>query len=285
MKLPYKATLAATLIATTFFANADMIQSDFSNASSLSDWQLNGSAANYNPNANNALILTAFQGDVGSAFTNQTFSLANDASFSAAFNFNIESSQGFSDQDGGGGSTADGFVFTLQGIGSTALGMSNTMGYAGIGNSLGIEFDNAYQSYADSTLNPHFGINLNGAYTSTYEQDFFINFSSAFNWYSWIDYDGVNDLLEVRISNTNDRPDTAFFSYNIDIASEIGTSDVHVGFTADSVSSNSQYKFGSFSMNTVENNAGITSNNVSSPLAISLLGVILFGISAYRRRR
>ncbi|NCR42696.1 MAG: hypothetical protein GPJ21_24685, partial [Microcystis aeruginosa W13-11] len=106
-----------------------------------SNFTLNNSAQFSN---SSVLRLTNDYGQSGSAFLTNTISLSNNTSFNSYFQFQITNSDGLGDDDGAG---ADGLVFIIQTIANNVVGSEGGgMGYAGINQSLGIEFDTYYNS-------------------------------------------------------------------------------------------------------------------------------------------
>ena len=51
-------------------------------------------------------------------------------------------------------------------------------------------------------------------------------------WTSWVDYDGANDVLEVRLAMNDTRPDDALLSFGVDLTSVLGSTDAFIGFTS-----------------------------------------------------
>jgi hypothetical protein len=104
------------------------------------DFTLNGSAKFTigTDGVSSVLRLTDDYNQSGSAFLTNTITLSNNASFSTYFKFQITDSQDFGDEDGEG---ADGLVFAIQTISSNVGGLGLGIGYQGINQSLGIEFD------------------------------------------------------------------------------------------------------------------------------------------------
>jgi hypothetical protein len=155
----------------------------------------------------------------GSSFLTNAISLPNDASFSTYFTFQITDSQDFGDGDGPG---ADGLVFVIQSFANSVGGSGGGIGFAGIPNSLGIEFD----TYDNGEINGnHVGVNLNGDINSVVSQPVTNRLNNGNIWSAWVDYNGVSDALEVRISENNQRPTTAFLSYTVDLLSVLGQND------------------------------------------------------------
>ena len=246
---------------------------DFSDLSSLTQNGASATVHNGNPllvNGDYVLRLTSSNeslGIGGSAFYNTSLTLDANDSFSTSFDFQITTPVGSGDGDGQGG---DGFMFVLQAEGVTALGTGG--GYLGFGQgqtydppailpSFGIEFDtfdnNYYISGAGTEIldidGNHVGIDLNGDLVSLSSASVSTRMNNGAVWSAWIDYDGVTDLLEVRLSETLSRPTSALLSYNLDLSSYFGSSDIYAGFTSGvgSAANNHDIKSWDFSSTTV----------------------------------
>lgn len=214
-------------------ANAATI--DFPDFSDVSAWQLNGNTTTANNGSQDVLRLTSGLTQSGSGFLSNTISLDNGASFSARFQFQITNPIGLIDAaDGVRG--ADGIVFAVQTQSNTAGGTGQGIGYGGISNSLGIEFDTW-----DNTLNDgvqdgnngnHIGINLNGSVDSQVLTPIAQTFNDGSVYTAWVDYNGTTDWLEVRFADTNTRPETASASLNVNLVNILGATDAFVGFTS-----------------------------------------------------
>lgn len=213
----------------TFGADVTYLFPDFSDLSSL---QLNGSAAGVNDGSADVLRLTGattFQS--GSAFVTSPITLASDASFSAAFAFRISSVPStFGDADGPG---ADGLVFVLQTVANNVGGAGGGIGYQGIANSVGIEYDTYYNGgdLGDPDGN-HVGISFDGVLGGGPVGSVSPRLNDGTVWYSWIDYDGASDSLEVRLSQTDTRPGSAFLTHNVDLTTVLESSSAYFGFTS-----------------------------------------------------
>src|SRR5947209_8791893 len=192
---------AALLAAGSGSARADFTYVNFASTAGL---QLNGNTTT----AGNELRLTSsapFQS--GSAFTTTAVGLAANYSFSTHFKFRITRNAGIGDGDGTG---ADGLVFVIQTVSNNVGGAGGGIGYAGINNSLGIEFD-TYDNGAgagDPNGN-HVGIDLNGSVNSVATALEPTRFNNGQIWDVWVDYNGATNGLEVRWSNTGVRPGAA----------------------------------------------------------------------------
>lgn len=204
---------------------------DFTNPAD--DFQLNGSAVGLNPNGDDVLRLTSGTGQSGSAFLYDAIDLSDSASFSTVFSFRIHNPV-----NGG----ADGLAFVIQPNNNTAGGGGGGIGYQGIANSLGIEFDNWHNGGDGTGTNPcdingnHVGINVDGLICSEVQAslDSLGTLDAGAVWHVWVDYDGGSGRLEVRVSLGTTRPSAAFISYNVDLEAVLGTTDAFVGFSSGS---------------------------------------------------
>jgi hypothetical protein len=220
------AVVVGLLFVTVSNASADTVVT-FNNFSDLSGFQLNGDTANINPNGDNVLRLTNDFGQAGSAFLKDSISLASGASFSAAVAFEMHNAR-----SGG----ADGIVFVVQAVSNTAGGGGGGIGYQGITNSVGVEFDNWHNgdNGACDINSNHVAINVGGAICSPDQVsvDSLGQLDQGGIWYVWVDYDGSTEDLEVRVARTGTRPASAIVSTTIDLAAELGTTDAFIGFTS-----------------------------------------------------
>jgi Legume lectin domain len=202
---------------------------NFPNFCNTSAFTLNGITATLNPNAQCVLRLTNGFGPSGSAFLTNTFSLASDASFSTFFSFQIPNPVGIGDADGPG---ADGIVFTVQTVSNTAGGGGGGIGYQGISPSVGVELDTFNNGGQDQNSGNHIGIDLNGSVSSVALTPIPGRFNDGNVWYVWVDYNGVTDLLEARVSSSSTRPAAASVSSTVNLPAILGTTNAFVGFTS-----------------------------------------------------
>jgi len=211
----------------SLFAKADsLLFEDFADLTLL---QLNGSATYLNPNPDNVLSLTNHLGQSGSAFFLETVSLDNLASFSVGFEFQISDPQGIFDNDGQG---ADGIAFVVQPNASNVGGNGGGIGYKNIDNSLAIEFDTWRNRGWDGGDGNHVGINIDGDLESIAKSSVSPRMNNGAVWTAWIDYDGLQELVEVRVSDDGERPEEANVAAYIDLRSTLGTTDAYIGFTS-----------------------------------------------------
>jgi hypothetical protein len=182
--------------------------------------------------------------DRGSAFYGTQMSVST--GFSTAFDFRLSNRGGITDGVQVGG---DGFVFTIQRSGVTALGNSGQgMGFESIAPSIGIEFDTYRNSFDPSVVNGgsnHLGVDTAGSVTSLSTANVTIaDFDDGTKWRAWIDYNASASTLEVRVSTNGTRPTPANLSYTISpatFASTLGGTSAFVGFTAGTGSANANH--------------------------------------------
>lgn len=197
---------------------------DFSDVSAL---QLNSAAAQ----VGNVLRVTpAIGGQSGSVFTTASTPLGGLNSFSTYFQFQITNNGGITDEDGVG---ADGLAFVAQTVNNTAGGAGGGIGYAGINNSVGIEFDtyNNGTGAGDPNGN-HVGIDINGSLVSIATATEPTRFNNGAVWNAWVDYDGTTNNLEVRWSPLAVRPAVSQLSANVDLQAVLGQNNAFLGFTS-----------------------------------------------------
>lgn len=269
-------TAAVTLALASASANAVIIS--FNDFSDLSAFQLNGSAAGItNPVVpGNALRLTNGFSQSGSAFLSDSITLNDQASFSARFDFRITRPTGSFDGDGWG---ADGLAFVVQTVSNSVGGAGGGIGYRYIPNSMGVEFDTWNNGIWDDNDGNHVGINLEGDVDSVVQASVAPRLNNGGVWTAWVDYDGVNDLLEVRLSDVGVRSNLALLSYNVDLTSILGSPNAFIGFTSGTGSAGGDHDILNFDFRNDFNPIG-----VSEPGTFALLGLGFLGLLYGRRR-
>lgn len=199
-------------------------------------FQLNGAAVM----EGTSLKLNHAAGNLyGTAFFKELVTLPSNRSFSAYFTFKI------TNPDCGTGGGADGLAFVVQ-TDSTAVGsMGGGIGYAGILPAVAIEFDTFKNDGFKDPDDNHIGVGLGGDPESLRTAPAPVLLIDGNTHHAWIDYDGSEDKLEVRLSSSPERPEEAALTYTTALEDELA-SQVYVGFTAATGSCTEQHDIRSF---------------------------------------
>jgi len=273
--------LAAGLLMSS--ASAALVTYD--DFSDLSAFQQNGATAAIadpviDSHGRSVLRLTNALSQSGSAFLLNPIDLANQASFSTFFKFNISNPMGISDGDGQG---ADGIVFVVQTVSNTAGGSGGGIGYLGIEKSLGVEFDtwdNGLQ-WNDPNGN-HLGIDLGGSFYGP-TQTIATRMNNGEDWYAWIDYNGATGLIEVRLSETSARPATATLTRAADLVDILGQTSAYIGFTSGTGAAGGYHDIVAWQFE--DDYRPIDPTPVPEPGTLAVVGLGLSGLAFLRRRR
>ncbi len=144
--------------------------------------------------------------------------------FSTAFKFNVGNMRNV---------YADGWCFVVSAE-TNKLGLSgHTIGYAGIPNSVAIEYD--YFDNSNRGMPPHIALGVNGVVHDDYDDAGYTNSpyerKTNTSICQWIDYDSETNKLEVYVSDNEIRPSLPIVTYDIDISSIVGDT-MYFGFTS-----------------------------------------------------
>lgn len=195
-------------------------------------------------------IVPSAGGQSGAAYSTSPITLGANATFSTQFQFRFTNP--------GGWDPADGITFVLaanpSGLGGAGVGM----GYAGVPNSVAIEFD-TYNNTGyglgndDGNSSNHIAIDTNGGLQDLAVTNVYGNGSCGFPsggtppqntylaagcmsngnvWTAQITYDGSTGLLNAWVTDPAESGSFhAIGNYSVDIGSYLGTNTAYVGFT------------------------------------------------------
>jgi len=269
--------LSTAVMACTIVANANAISINKLDFADVSSFTLVGSTTN----SSDYLSLTQTTGQAGAAYYNTRIgtqlSNGDNISFSSSFKFQITDPSGSSDNDGQG---ADGFSFILNGSDKLLGGAGGGIGYSGIDNSLAIEFDTWNNGFVDGGNGNHIGINLDGDLNSEVRSNYNKRLNDGDIWSAWIDYNGIDDLLSVRLSDGNDRPATALLSYQVDLTSFFNGSDILAGFTSGTGAAGGNHKILEYQFDASQDSA-----NVPEPSSLMLSAFGLLGFCFFQKKK
>jgi hypothetical protein len=151
---------------------------------------------------------------------------------------------------------ADGIAFVIQ-PDLDAIGKSGGgLGYDGIPNSFAVEFDSFSNDGYEDPKKHHVGINLNGNAKSVATAEVPFTFNNGERYHAWIDYDGKDDSLQVRVGLSSTRPSEPTLSYKVDLEKQLGN-EQYIGFTASTGSFSEQHDILSLYFNTENFPGGI----------------------------
>ncbi|KAL2613436.1 hypothetical protein R1flu_025128 [Riccia fluitans] len=218
-------------------------------------------------------------------------SLTNDVqSFETMFSFWIQSSIPYP--------PGQGLAFVLSpdnssrgGDSGMYLGWLNDSTNGNTTNHVAVEFDTVQNVEFEDIDSNHVGVNINNlrsncstsaGYWDSGEIKTLNLTTQAEKWvYAWIEYDGIQKVINVTISNGRAKPERPLLSCNLDLSRYILLEEVYVGFTSSTgdshVSQHSVYEwsFGIGNLSAVKlfGNATISADKPSKPMLAVVIAV------------
>ena len=258
--------------------------------------KLNGDAVYTNTSDGRVLELTrAIPDQAGSAFFSIPITLISNLSFSTFFSFRL-SADGTTGGNANGAADnhtgADGIVFVVQSRTNNIVGTNGSgMGYFGITNSLGVEFDTYCNSLFDQrwTCDPnedgnHIGIDYDGLLTNAPSglqtngySAITIHVTNDMNnsniWYAWVDYNGATSNLEVRLSESNPNRSAAQYllTNTVNLSNYLNATNAYLGFTAGTGGSYDQQNILSWQFISPYHPIGTIGTNASVPPVVTII--------------
>ncbi len=200
----------------------------YSGFASTPDLTINGDAAVVTSGSDAVLrLVAAANNQGGSAFRTTVYPAA---AFETRFSFRITNPGGFSDSEGRSG--ADGFAFVIQPNSNSVGGVGGGMGYAGVTNSVAIEFDTWKNESESDPDGNHVAIHYEGVTTHTSGDSASLSDSmeSGNLWTVWVDYNGTT--MSVYMTEGTTRPATPTLQQDVDLTATLVDGSSFIGFTA-----------------------------------------------------
>lgn len=227
-------------------------------------------------------------GAPAAAYSTTAISLGAGATFSTSFQFRMGQA--------GGIAPADGITFVLSKATDGLGGGGGDIGYGGVANSIAIEFD-TYDN-GEAGHSNHVGLDVNGSLNSlTWANpygvaycDFGVGYtgdgcmSNGKVWSAFINYDGSTKKLNVSVQQQGLALIQLITDYTIDIASNLGTNNAYVGFTAATGAGWEKHDLLNWRLAN-DTSIGTGGNELPEPASLPLLSIAGLTALAARRRR
>ncbi len=173
------------------------------------------------------IVSPASSNRIGSVYANASIPISEHSSFQSSFQFDLTGVNAAGQNSG--------LLFVLQnspaGKGAIGSGIAS-LGYAGVTNSLAIQFDTQLL-FGGSSVN-NLRLLTGGSLTPiATARTPLIEYVPGSTGYAWIDYNGANDRLQVYVSASANKPGVALLSTTIDLAAIVGNQ-AYFGFSAGS---------------------------------------------------